>query len=1322
MRKLFAISILLFVSLHAQAQTSRLLTTKDGLCSTSLSTLCIDSDGNLWIGTQSGLNKYDGFAVSSYYCRQDNSNSLTNDVIQVLKEDNKRNLIIGTLNGLCTYSLDDRIFRKVIFNSGEAPNVSSIIVRSDGTILAGTHGYAGLYDVHKNDDGLFIATPVHWTDESGLSSISTLYEDSSGTIWLWADESGLYTIDKNRNSEKVLAMPEGSGSFSVTNICEDPLGSIYLTGMDGGVLIRRKGEKRFTQLLPDEYAKNRILNICYHDGYMYMSTMGQGLLRCNLEDEKVSPYFVNSGEINISRDRISSMVFDRSDNLLLAISHKGVLINTAGNDFLTDVILSENEDDIPTGSTTYMSQNAEGQTWVCTDTNGAFLLDSHFRTIRHICPGENIACLLEDRTGTIWYSISRQGLYRILPGKNNAEKFNILDDQGKEVRAVNEIIADLRNNLWIASSGVGIFTINQDRTECTMLPISNGRPTTDGLCNKWINCLELVRGRLYIGTYNGLACYDFRTNSFLGNFGDYNHIFEGLVINDIQLDANENIWLASTTGLVVYNAETKESRKYTYSDGLPQNNILAVESDSNNHIWISTPNGLACLTPENDQFTRILSALPGSNEFCKNVSSEIESEGVMMFGNLSGLSWFNPNRMTYPSTLSKIQVSGVYIGDRFRPMESFKNGVISLKHSENVFNVELTTGVIPENRSASFLYKIDGGSYEHLPRGTNRIAFNKMKSGRHVMKVACNSPLKKYEELELNINVHRPWYASTLALLLYLLLASGIAALTAIYQHKKYARREEEQKDRHELDMNEAKLQYFFNLAHEIRMPMSLIISPLNKLIATDKEASRQIQYKMMANNARRITLLINQIMDIRKIEKGKFALFFSKTDINQYVKPLIEIMDQNAMLKSISLSFSPAEDNPEVWIDVHQFDKIILNLIQNAIKFTPEGGRISVNLGTSADSLVLSVQDNGIGIDDDHLDKIFERFYQVNKDDAANMGVGIGLNLVQSLVAMHHGTVRAFNNVNGPGATFEVKIPLGRKHLNDSEITAQDVIIEPAKSTLDLYGSYDDTSAAPEESGKSKLRSSVAVVEDSKEIRQYLVNELSADYNVTAYENGEDAFNGILKSSPDIIISDIIMPKMDGFQLCEKIKRNVNTNAIPVILLTGKNEEIDKITGMDVGADAYITKPFSIILLKKNIEQLLDSVNRLRNIYIGRQEVKIDNVPDIKDPDEQLMARINKVLNDNISNPELNVDFLAREACLSRVHLYRKLTELTNQGPGEYIRNARLKMATELLKEKHLDISTVATETGFSSISVFSRAFKQLYGMSPSDYINKNN
>lgn len=1303
------------------AQGSYMLSTRDGLCSSDFQSMFIDTDGNLWIGTGNGLNRYDGFNVSSYYSNQTNESSPINDVIHTFSEDDDRNVIIGTLSGLCSYSLETKTFSNIAFRNREHPNISSIIKLHDGTLLASTRGYSGLYSINKDEDGEFMASPKVWTDEPDIYNISAVYEDVNSNIWIWAAGKGIFRMSGDSLATKVMDTPEDNEEYGFASFCEDSFDAVYMAGWKTGLIMKKDGSDKLVQVLPAELEDLRITSLEYHEGLVYICTYGSGVYTYNINDGTVDKLHQEFIREVFDRSQVRDILFDKDGNTLTAIAHEGVLIAPARSSSLLNT--AENNSGFSCKSPVRtMFINRDNNIWVGTESDGLFLIDNNFRVLKHIVTDYAVLSVYEDRTGTLWFGQGGSGLYMVKPGQRAAEAFPLKDEQGQEMYNVNQILEDNRGTLWVFCSGYGMASINNDRTKVTRLATGDDHPdqrqTGDLLENSLINCAKIIRGRIYIGTYNGLSCYNIRTGSFLSNFPDRNHILSSRIVKDIEEDSDHDLWLATTTGLVHVNHETFNSERYTFRDGLPQNNISSVAEDSFGRIWVSTSDGLACLDRNTNQFTSILTPRGSSNEFCGNSDAFLEDDGLMMFGNQNGIAWFNPGMLNNTAQTSDIFVSDFYTADEHYMNRLKADGRIKLDHGVNGFSIELSTGSFSENSLASFSYKMGDGEIEYLPRRLNRITFNKLKPGKYNITIFCNSPGKTYNDLDLEVRIKHAWYASSLATVMYIL--ALLAALFYAFrkQNNRFTKKEQMQKDLHELELNEAKLQYFFNLAHEIRMPMSLIISPLSKLIATDKNPERQVQYGMMANNARRINLLINQIMDIRKIEKGKLALSFSETDINKYLQPLIDVMEQSARQKGISLTCDFAKDNPEVWIDIRQFDKVVLNILQNAIKYTPEGGNVHLSVSTAAKELVIKVRDNGIGLDEDKTEQIFERFYQADKADA-EMGFGIGLNLVKSLVNMHHGSVKAYNNSDSPGATFEIRIPLGRKHLEDTEIATDTGVSDYISTSLSLYET-DDEGSETEDNRTLKSRYNIAIVEDNHSIRQYLINELSQAYNVTAYENGLDAYNGILKASPDLVISDVVIPGMDGFQLCDKLKKNINTNAVPIILLTGKTEETDRIAGLEAGADAYITKPFNIVLLKKNIEQLLGNINRLKNIYIGRQTTKVDTVPDVKNSDEMLLARINKALNANISNPEFDVEFLANEVGLSRVHLYRKLMELTNQGPGDFIRNARLNMAAELLKEKHLDVSTVAVKTGFSSISIFSRAFKHLYGVSPSEYASK--
>ena len=534
----------------------------------------------------------------------------------------------------------------------------------------------------------------------------------------------------------------------------------------------------------------------------------------------------------------------------------------------------------------------------------------------------------------------------------------------------------------------------------------------------------------------------------------------------------------------------------------------------------------------------------------------------------------------------------------------------------------------------------------------------------------------------------------------------------------------------HAEQLNEAKLQFFINISHEIRTPMSLIISPLQKLMATDYDTERQQSYNIIYRNAERLLRLVNQLMDIRKIDKGQMQLKFQETDIVSFIQDLHYTFAYKANTKHIKLDFHSEVKELKAWIDPKNFDKVILNILSNAFKFTPENGNIQIRLRTgnypdAAEKALshyfeISIEDDGIGINETELERIFDRFYQIrNSQNNSNIGTGIGLHLTRSLVELHHGSITVENNQGTPGCRFIVRLPLGKEHLkpediDNSAVKQDSVHITTALPTTPLI------ETPPKTHSKSKYR--VLIVEDDDEIRRYICQELGRDFHMQECRNGKEAFTYILKKTPDLIISDIMMPEMDGMTLCSKVKQNINTNHIPVILLTAKSREEDNLEGLSIGADAYITKPFSIEILRQSTFNLIKSRERLRNNFQGSQTQKERMQElEIESPDERLLDRIMKVINDNIANPELNVEMVAETVGISRVHLHRKLKELTNQSTRDLIRNLRLKQAATLLAKKRQSINEVAALTGFTNVAYFSTAFKELYGMTPTAYMEQN-
>ena len=593
--------------------------------------------------------------------------------------------------------------------------------------------------------------------------------------------------------------------------------------------------------------------------------------------------------------------------------------------------------------------------------------------------------------------------------------------------------------------------------------------------------------------------------------------------------------------------------------------------------------------------------------------------------------------------------------------------------------------------------------------GVNEITFSHMQPGTYDFCVVAEQNGIDTPERCFTVVIHAPWYRTPLAYFIYLL---AIAAV--LWRYLRIRRRKEQDRLRlqehiHAEEMADAKLKFFMNISHEIRTPMTLIVAPLLSLIKQDDDPHRRSVYETIRRNAERILGLINQMMDLRKIDKGQMQMHMCETELVSFIGDIHMLFDQQAKAKNIRFTY---EQN---------FDKVVVNLLSNAFKFTPTGGQISMSVTHDAQQVRIAIKDTGEGIPEDKLDRIFERFYQMpTMANDRKTGTGIGLDLTRSLVELHHGTIVAHNNKGGAGCEFVVTIPLGNEHLKPDEMLTDKQDVSHATSLLDeeslVVGHHDVSAELP----KVGRRQRIVIVEDDTEIRDYLAAELSSVYDVSVAENGRAGLSEVLKQQPDLVISDIMMPEMDGNEMCSKIKGNPSTNHIPVILLTAKSRDEDQLEGLEMGADAYVMKPFNMDILRRTIVNLIHTHQLLRLKY-GRNDQLEEQVDEVKmkSPDDQLLERVMKVINKNIGNSDLSVDGIAEEVGISRVHLHRKMKELTGQTPHDFIRNIRLKQAANLLSSQNMNITEVMYACGFNNAASFSTIFKKFYGMSPREFMN---
>lgn len=546
-----------------------------------------------------------------------------------------------------------------------------------------------------------------------------------------------------------------------------------------------------------------------------------------------------------------------------------------------------------------------------------------------------------------------------------------------------------------------------------------------------------------------------------------------------------------------------------------------------------------------------------------------------------------------------------------------------------------------------------------------------------------------------------------------------------------------------EEEIKEAKLKFFIDISHEIRTPMTLIINPLEKLLAMDQDEKNHRLHLLMYRNAQRILHLINQLMDTRKIDKGQMVMHYRMTDMIGFINDIKMTFEDLATKKGIKFEFEhQSYSELYVWVDMQNFDKILMNLLSNAFKYTPDNGEITISITTGVDPtedgplkeyFEISVADTGIGINPEDIDKIFNRFYRVNNSlTSTHSGTGIGLHLCKSLVELHKGRIWAENRITideeqdkgeeKKGSIFIVRLPLGADHIKEEDLEKGDIAFGNNSKNTFIANTLEDLPIISDDvRKKARTNIRVLVVEDNPNINDYIKAELSDEFSIVSCTNGAEALQIILNDTPDIVVSDIMMPVMDGLTLTKKIRHNANVNHLPIVLLTSRTSVQEKLEGLDIGADAYIEKPFNTEMLKSTIASIVETRRMLRNKFTGAQDQK-EKVKEIqiKSSNEELMERIMQVINANISNSELSVEKLSEMVGLSRVHLYRKIKDLTSMTAHDFIRSIRLKQAMELLEKKDLSISDIAYATGFTTVSHFSTAFKSMYGASPSEYRNR--
>lgn len=1342
---------------NGAAQTGRVYTTDTGLSSSLINQIFQDSQGYIWTATEYGLNKFNGLRFANYWHASADSVSIRNNYVRSLFEDSRQNLLVGCIDGLMKYDRETNTFQEIpMMRAGKRvfPHITQMRELHNGEIWMTTTGQ-GMFRLDEDRKQAFSVDDL--LRQSNFNFQSCFYEDSRYNIWIGTYGSGLICFTPSTKEVRVFRYPALNDN-NVAAITEDKGGNLFVGTQKQGLL---RLDRKENQFIPVPYTGGNALSVyCMSlvDGQLLVGTDGQGLKRYHPVKKQLEDYTINSAPIDFSEGKIHAILQDKDKNLWLGLFQKGiVLIPNRDNPFEYYGYKSISYNPIGQGCVMSVCQDSNNRLWVGTDNEGVFELDMQGKRLRHFKPGNKphsvantIMCIYEDSEKNFWLGSYTRGIARMNRSTGECEYPLPIDNE-----KIFSITEDKHKNLYIATLGSGFYQYNLLTGDLKHYE-SSGDETGDlkrnELANDWINHIFCDReGIIWLGHYKGISCFNPLTGNFV-NYKQVNTLISDCVGYVIQEDYAGNIWAGTTDGLYCFDKKSGELRKFTMADGLPNNVICGLSEDSQHNIWISTYMGVSKYDVKGNRFINYYSGdgLQG-DEFTHGAFHKDKS-GRIYFGGVSGITRFSPESIDTVVKEMEVYITDFYIFNNPVHKNTLSGGepvidtsvqeadFFRLSYYDNTFSIIFSTLQYNNPEQISYQYKIDelGPQWFGTEPGVNRVTYNNLPPGKYTFRVRALNHGNYSSTRAVRILITPPWYQTWWAYCIYAILIALLIAGIVNYILSRMRHRREIMKREHAEQLNEAKLQFFINISHEIRTPMTLIINPLEKLLAEKKDNELHKTYLMIYRNAQRILRLINQLMDIRKLDKGQMFMKFRETDMVGFIDDVMQTFDYLAHRKHIRFIFHHAMPQLKVWIDLNNFDKVLMNIFSNAFKYTPQEGEIQVSLttgrdGTRRDALrdyfEIVITDSGIGIDRNKIERIFERFYQIDNDvTKSNFGTGIGLHLSRSLVQLHHGIIFAENREDGPGSRFVIRIPLGSDHLRADELEAADAgeaILtctpdQPVVEKLNEELLEDDDEL---KTGKAKSRLHVLVVEDEEEIKSYLKSELSDEYRVETCSNGKEAYDFILRSTPDLVISDVMMPEMDGLTFCRKLKQNTNVNHVPVILLTARSKPEDTLEGMETGADAYIVKPFNTELLKKTIANLIANRRLLRNKFSGaqQQEDKIEKIT-MKSSDEILMNKIMKVVNEHLDDSALSVEMLAAEVGLSRVHVHRKLKELTNLSTRDFIKNIRLQQAAALLEQDHkLTISEIAYATGYSNLSHFSSSFREKYGMSPKEYMSKH-
>lgn len=1361
---------------------------EQGLSQNTIYCILQDRKGFLWFGTQDGLNKFDGYDFKVYKHDPQNPNSLSNNVVRAIYEGRDGTLWIGTngggLNKLVLAGSNDEETFTLFKHDPQNPNSLSddyvLAIHEDAQqdssmLWIGTR-YGGLNKLEV-ETGRFTRYQHNPSDASSLSDnyIMTIYQDQSGAFWIGTYSGGLHRFDPGIGvfSRYQLDSPTSHqlNHKQIRTIYEDSVGTLWI-GTGGGLdKLILEGPDRQPGIIthyhhnPNDAASlsaSAVWSI-FEDqsGRLWIGT-GNGLNQFDRVTEKFHRYHNDPDDPgSLSDNYVRAISADRSGMLWIGTWNGGInKLDRRRGMFTHYRNIPNDANSLRHNNVRAIYADRDSTLWIGTRGGGLDKFDRKKKTFTHYTEDPKglshnyVWSIFESRAGEFWLGTYGDGLKKFDRKKERFTHYRHDPANPKSLshKHVTPIYEDRSGVLWIGTDGGGLNRF--DREQETFKHYKHDPHDSTSLSHDGIwSIFEDRAGRLWIGTAGGglNKLVKEESNRAGGTFKHYkndpdnpsslsnNHIF------CIHEDSRHTgiLWLGTWGGgLDKFDTATGEFTHYTEKDELPNDVVYGILEDDHVNLWLSTNKGIARFNTLTETFKNY-NMHDGLQSYEFNGGAYHKSKsGEMFFGGINGFNAFYPNEIKDNTYLPSIVITAVKKFDQIAKRDIAAADEIALSYKDKYLTFEFVALDYTNPEKNQYAYMMEGFDETWIDAGARRFAsYTNLDPGNYVFKVkgSNNDGVWNEEGVTVKIAIAPPPWKTWWAYAFYVLFIVGLLYGLRRYELNRLRLKNQLQIEHLEAEklkeLDHLKSRFFANISHEFRTPLTLILGPLENAVAKISDIAIQKQLVMAFEHGRRLLRLINQILDLSKLEAGRMELKASRGNLIPFLKGIVYVFESLARERQITLNFRSSYAALEVYYDIEKMEQVFYNLISNAIKFIPAGagGKVTVTVAKSQISLLkklppnvecvrISIKDTGIGIPADRQAQIFDRFYRAeNLPRDSQPGTGIGLALAKEIVELHFGEINMISE-DGQGAEFIVTLPLGKDHLAANQIIDEDESggrksTQPAPGKI-VSGVLPENNVAVDadsdrENGEQDI---VLIVEDNQEVRAFIRQYLEADYAVIEAVNGRDGFEKAAAAIPDLMICDVMMPEMSGYELCHALKNDERTSHIPIILLTAMGGEENKLEGLQTGADDYLTKPFSSKELLARVKNLIAQRRKLRERFSREVVLKPSEIA-ITSTDERFLNRVKEAVEKNLGDEEFSVEDLGREVGMSRVQLHRKLKALTNQSASEFILSMRLQRAVDLLKQNAGTVAEIAYMTGFNTPNYFAKCFRKQFGCSPSEY-----